>query len=205
MMLQTLFQDPIVFFLLAGALVLSISVHEFSHAFVANALGDDTAKKMGRMTLNPGAHLDPVGTLFLLLLGFGWGKPVPFNPINLKNPRRDSALVSLAGPVSNLILAIVLSLILKFTPVDGIFSVFLYTATFYNLILGFFNLIPLGPLDGNKIVFGFLPNKLAIQWLEFQRYGTFILLFLILFGFTEKIVQPLVDLAMKLLGLYLPL
>ena len=179
-MLQTLFQDPIVFFLLAGALIISISVHEFSHAFVANALGDDTAKKMGRMTLNPGAHLDPAGTMFLLLLGFGWGKPVPFNPINLKNPRRDSALVSLAGPVSTLILAIILSLILKVTPVDGIFSVFLYTATFYNLILGFFNLIPLGPLDGNKIVFGFLPNKLAIQWLEFQRYGTFILLFLIL-------------------------
>ncbi|HOD01578.1 MAG TPA: site-2 protease family protein [bacterium] len=204
MMLQLLLQEPIVFFLLAGALIVSISIHEFSHAFVANALGDSTAKKGGRLTLNPKAHLDPIGMLFLLLLGFGWGKPVPFDPNNLKNPRRDSALVSLAGPASNLILAVIISLILKLAKADNIFGLFLYMTAFYNLILGFFNLIPLGPLDGNKIVFGFLPGRLAIQWMEFQKYGTYILLFLIIFNFTEKIVQPLVDLAMKILGLYLP-
>lgn len=201
MMIETLFQNPLMFALLAGALVISISIHEFSHAFAAYKLGDPTGKNMGRLTLNPKAHLDPIGTIFLLFVGFGWGKPVPFNPRNLKNPKKDSAIISLAGPLSNFILAIILSLILKIGMGNNILVVFLYTTILYNLMLGFFNLIPLGPLDGNKIVFGFLPNKLAIQWLEIQRYGTYILLFLIVFDFTEKILLPLVGISMKILGL----
>ncbi len=201
MMIETLFQNPLMFALLAGALVISISIHEFSHAFAAYKLGDPTGKNMGRLTLNPKAHLDPIGTIFLLFVGFGWGKPVPFNPRNLKNPKKDSAIISLAGPLSNFILAIILSLILKIGMGNNILVAFLYTTILYNLMLGFFNLIPLGPLDGNKIVFGFLPNKLAIQWLEIQRYGTYILLFLIVFDFTEKILLPLVGISMKILGL----
>jgi len=200
-----LFQNPTVFFLLATALIVSISVHEFSHAFAANRLGDPTAKNMGRLTLNPRAHLDPTGTLFLLFVGFGWGRPVPFNPLNLKNPKRGAALISLAGPASNLVLATLLSLIFRLFNVGALLGTFLYMTILFNLMLGFFNLIPLGPLDGNKIVFGFLPNRLAVQWVEFQKYGTYILLFLILFDFTGKIVGPLVDIAMKILGLNLSL
>jgi Zn-dependent protease len=201
MMIEMLFQNPMVFALLAGALVISISIHEFSHAYAAYRLGDSTGKRMGRLTLNPKAHLDPVGTIFLLFVGFGWGKPVPFDPRNLKNPKRDAAIISLAGPLSNFILAIIFSFVRKFVTLNGIFGLFLYATILYNLMLGFFNLIPLGPLDGNKIVYGFLPNKLAIQWIEIQRYGTMILLFLIVFNFTEKIILPLVDISMNILGL----
>jgi len=200
-MISLLFQNPMVFALLAGALIISISIHEFSHAFAAYKLGDSTGKNMGRMTLNPKAHLDPIGTIFLILIGFGWGKPVPFNPSNLENPKRDSAIISLAGPLSNFILAVVLSLVIKLVSVNSIPGAFLYLTIMYNLMLGFFNLIPLGPLDGNKIVYGILPDKLAVQWVDVQRYGMFILLFLIMFNFTEKILLPLVDVAMKLLGL----
>jgi len=200
-MISLLFQNPMVFALLAGALIISISIHEFSHAFAAYKLGDSTGKNMGRMTLNPKAHLDPIGTIFLILIGFGWGKPVPFNPSNLENPKRDSAIISLAGPLSNFILAVVLSLVIKLVSVNSIPGAFLYLTIMYNLMLGFFNLIPLGPLDGNKIVYGILPDKLAVQWVDVQRYGVFILLFLIMFNFTEKILLPLVDVAMKLLGL----
>lgn len=203
-MIGMLFQDPLVFVLLAGALVLSISIHEFSHALAAYRLGDPTGKRMGRLTLNPKAHLDPIGTIFLLFIGFGWGRPVPFDPSNLKNPKRDSAIISLAGPLSNFILAVLLSFFLRFITLNGIFGGFLYMAIFYNLMLGFFNLIPLGPLDGNKIVYGFLPNNLAVQWVDIQKYGTIILLFLIIFDFTEKIIFPLVVISMNLLGLSLP-
>ena len=198
-MLNLLFTDPEIFILLSFALIISISIHEFSHAFVADKLGDSTARDMGRLTLNPKAHLDPIGTILLLFIGFGWGKPVPFNPFNLKNPKRDAALISLAGPMSNLLLAIVLAFILKIFPMWEVFSVFLYFLILYNLMLGFFNLIPLGPLDGNKIVFGFLPNRLAVQWAELQRYSMFILIFLLLTNFTDKILGPLVDFAIKIL------
>lgn len=201
MVIELLFQNPILFFLIAAALVLSISVHEFSHALAANALGDSTAKDMGRLTLNPKAHLDPIGTLFLLFIGFGWGRPVPFNPSNLKNIKRDSAIISLAGPLSNFVMAIIFALIIRLVPGREILGLFLYMAILYNLMLGFFNLIPLGPLDGNKIVYGFLPNTFAAQWVEIQRYGTYLLLFLILFNFTEKILLPLVDISMEILGL----
>jgi len=172
---------------------------------MSNYLGDSTAKNMGRLTINPKAHLDPIGTFFLLFVGFGWGRPVPFNPHNLKNPKRDSALVSLAGPLSNLILAGLLSLISRLFVVEGMLWFFLYFLVLYNLMLGFFNMIPLGPLDGNKIVFGFLPNKLAIQWIEFQKYSMYILIIMIALGFTGKILGPLVDISMKILGFNLAL
>ena len=200
-MINLLFQNPIVFFLVAGALIISISIHEFSHAFAAYKLGDLTAKNLGRMTLNPKSHLDPVGTIFLIFVGFGWGRPVPFNPYNLKNPKRDAAIISLAGPLSNFILAVILSVIIRFVGNIDLLAVFLYMVILFNLMLGFFNIIPLGPLDGNKIVYGILPNKLAVQWVEFQKYGMYILLFLILFNFTEKILLPLVDMTMKILGI----
>ena len=187
--------------LLIVALIVSLSFHEFSHALVSDKLGDPTAKNMGRLTLNPLAHLDPLGTLFLIIVGFGWGRPVPFNPLNLKNPRRDAALISLAGPVSNFVLAIFTASLIKVLGVGGVFGDFLYLVVLYNLTLGIFNLIPIGPLDGNKIVFGFLPMNLALQWQEIQRYGMFILLLLVLTNATSAILSPLVGISMKLLGL----
>lgn len=208
-MISYLFQDPITFLLIAGALIISICIHEFSHAFAADRLGDPTARYLGRLTLNPKAHLDPIGTMFLLFIGFGWGKPVPFNPLNLRNPKRDAALISLAGPVSNFVLATILSFPLRYylmnpLSMSPVLGKLLLLTFVYNLMLGFFNLIPFGPLDGNKVVYGFLPHSLAYQWEDFQKYGTYILLFLVVTNSLEKILTPLVGVAMKLLGVYLP-
>jgi Zn-dependent protease len=200
-MLDIFTQNPLLGILLVAALIVSLTFHEFSHAFVADKLGDPTAKNMGRLTLNPLAHLDPLGTLFLIVARFGWGRPVPFNPLNLKNPRRDAAFISLAGPTSNFLLAVVASLAIRAFSINSLFGAFLYLVVLYNLTLGIFNLIPVGPLDGNKIVYGFLPMNLAIQWQDIQKYGMFILLFLVLTNATSYILSPLVDLSMKLLGL----
>ena len=201
-MLDLLFQNPIIFVLVAGALIVSISIHEFSHAFTAYKLGDSTPKKLGRVTLNPKAHLDPLGIIFLMFTGFGWGRPVPFNPFNLKNAKRDSAIISFAGPFSNFLLAIVLSFVIKLTGgVTTLFGGFLYLTILYNLMLGLFNLIPVHPLDGFKVVHGLLPNNLAIQWQQMQPFGVYILLFLIVTGFIGNFIAPLVGRTMNLLGL----
>jgi Zn-dependent protease len=186
---------------MAVILIFSLSVHEFSHALTADKLGDPTAKHLRRLTLDPRAHLDPLGMLFLLLFGFGWGKPVPFNPINLKNPRRDSAIIALAGPFSNILLAITFSLLIKILGTGGLIGAFLYLAVFYNLILAFFNLLPFGPLDGFKVVFGFLPPNLAVQWIQMQNFGLYILLFLVVTRSTNQILDPLVSFSLRLLGL----
>jgi Zn-dependent protease len=201
MLLQLLFDNPIVFVFLAGALILSITIHEFAHAYSAQKLGDPTAKLLGRVTLNPLAHLDPIGTLFLLIAGFGWGKPVPFDARNLDNPKRDSAIISFAGPLSNFLLAILLAILIRILPQNEILTVFLYFAIFFNLILGFFNLIPLHPLDGFKVVYGLLPFNLAWQWQQTQRYGIFILMLLVFTRSTSVILMPLVAISMGLLGL----
>ncbi|HLD51304.1 hypothetical protein A3K34_00675 [candidate division WWE3 bacterium RIFOXYC1_FULL_40_10] len=199
MLINLLFQSPLLFILLAGILVLSLSIHEFSHAYVASLLGDDTAKFQGRVSLDPRKHLDPIGTLALLFLGFGWGKPVPFDPSRLSNPKRDSALISVAGPLSNLLLAIAMSMAAKFS--GGIVLSILATAVYVNLALAFFNLLPIHPLDGFKAVLGLLPNSLAIQWLELQDYGVYILMLLIITGYVEKIINPLVHYSSLLLGI----
>jgi len=186
------------------ALIVAISIHEFSHAAIADYLGDPTARLAGRKTLNPLAHLDPIGTLMLLFFKFGWGKPVPVDPFNLQNPRRDQALVSLAGPASNLILAFLLSLVLRFLISSTIASVWLVVflpIIFLNVVLAIFNLIPIGPLDGFKIVLGVLPEKLAREWAGTEPYGLIILLMLvflplggfslggIVFGITSAIIR----------------
>ena len=148
--------------LIMGTLAVSISFHEAAHAWTALKLGDPTAKHMVRVSLNPFDHIDPVGTvilpLFLMISGlpvFGWAKPTPFNPWNLANPKRDSALISLAGPVSNFIFAIIISLIYRITQFDLLLPIIQL-----NLVLGFFNLIPIHPLDGSKVVGGLLPKNL---------------------------------------------
>lgn len=179
--------DPLTFFVysLIALLIIGtiIAVHEFAHAFTANKLGDPTAAYQGRLTLNPFAHLDPLGTIAILFIGMGWGKPTPFNPWNLKNPRRDSALISLSGPVSNFLLAILLTILFRFFP-----NPFIELLIELNLALGIFNLLPIFPLDGFKVVAGVLPRELAIQWEALERYGLIILLMaLIPFGGTSLI------------------
>jgi len=172
------------FIILAVLLIVALCIHEASHAFSADRLGDGTPRYLGRLTLNPLAHLDPLGTVMLLLVGFGWGKPVPINPFNFKNYQRDSALVALAGPASNIAMAIVAAVIVRLLPFENPTLYFIGSILIafirLNLLLGVFNLLPLGPLDGFKIVQGFLPSRLAAQWQQ-NELMSLILLVVILF------------------------
>lgn len=162
------------------ALIVAISVHEFAHAWMADRLGDPTPQLQGRLTLNPLKHFDPVGTLMLLIFRFGWGKPVEFDPYNLRHPRRDAALISLAGPMVNLILATILSLISKFAQIP-LLSLFFVPLILININLAIFNLLPVPPLDGSKILYGFLPRDWADEYNDFMgRYGTILLILLII-------------------------
>lgn len=183
-MINLLFQNPFEFLIVAVLLVLAISIHEFAHAFAADHLGDPTPRLAGRLTLNPKAHLDPVGTILLLFVGFGWGKPVPFDPFNLKDPKRDAAIISFAGPASNLIMAVLGSMLFKLLDILPIFfPVFigsiLFQFIYFNIILAIFNLIPVHPLDGFKVVAGLLPKKYYEDWLSLERYGMIFLILLI--------------------------
>jgi len=172
--------DPLALLLFLPALIIAITIHEFAHAFLADRLGDPTPQLQGRLSLNPLKHLDPVGTLMLLFFRFGWGKPVEFDPYNLRHPRRDAALISLAGPAVNLVLATLLALILKFSP-SSLFSVFLIPIILININLAIFNLLPVPPLDGAKILYGFLPRDWADEYNDFMgRYGTILLILLII-------------------------
>ncbi len=201
LLIELLFVNPWAFVLIALALIVSLSIHEFAHAIVADKLGDDTPRLLGRVTLNPKAHLDPIGSLLLLFAGFGWGKPVPFNPINLSNPKRDSALIAFAGPLSNFLMAISLSLVLNIISENSIIGTFLFFTIFYNVVLGVFNLLPVHPLDGFKVVAGLLPTNLYLQWMQMQRYGIFILLLLVVTGTISVVIMPLIDSVLALLGL----
>ena len=186
-MLSQLTDNPIFFLFWAVGLILAITIHEFAHAFTAEKLGDPTPRLQGRLTLNPLKHLDPLGTLMLLLTRFGWGKPVQFDPFNLASPRRDAALISLAGPVSNLLTATLLSLLIRLSyfglgPHPAIALEVIFTPTiFLSVALAIFNLLPIHPLDGGKIITGFLPKDLAAEWDHIlNQYGFIILILLIL-------------------------
>lgn len=182
MILSLLFSSPLAFAVLAGSLLIAITIHEFAHAWVADRLGDPTPRYQGRVTLDPRAHLDPLGTLALLLVGFGWGKPVQYDPYNLKNPLKDSAIIALAGPASNLILALVISIITGLTDLLSIINPeIIFTAVFINVMLAIFNLVPVFPLDGSKILLAALPKKTAYEYEQFMHsYGTYVLLILLI-------------------------
>ncbi len=179
-MIGALYTNPLLFFAWLVALVVAITVHEFSHALAADRLGDPTPRLQGRLTLNPLAHLDPIGTLMLLLVRFGWGKPVQFDPFNLRNPKKDAALISIAGPISNIITAVVFSLIVRLTIAPPLVLSLILPIIFLNVILAVFNLIPIHPLDGFKIVGGLLPDDQAREWQSLEKYG---FLFLLIFHF----------------------
>ncbi len=195
-MLNVLFSSPLAFLLLAFALVISLTIHEFAHAWVADRLGDPTPRSQGRVTLNPLAHLDPLGTLMLFFAGFGWGKPVQFDPYNLRNQQRDTMLIALAGPASNIILAFLVALALPVLPFASVIWMVIITI---NIALATFNLLPIHPLDGSKILSGLLPIQYAREYNDvMQRYGFIILLALIFLPVDggspiDYLIRPLMD------------
>ncbi|MCP4580453.1 MAG: site-2 protease family protein [candidate division Zixibacteria bacterium] len=173
--------------LLAPAFLLAITIHEYSHGYIAFRLGDPTAKDAGRLTFNPISHLDIFGTLALLFIGFGWAKPVPVNPRNFANPRQDNLWVALAGPASNFIGAFFFGLLFRaLSPLLSGFEIgqvalaMIYLAVWINLILTIFNLLPIPPLDGFHILEGLVSYENYIRLQEFARFGPMILLGLIL-------------------------
>lgn len=179
-------------------LIVGITIHEFAHAFVAYRLGDPTAKLEGRLTLDPRSHLDPVGTMALLFLGFGWGKPTPFDPFNLRNIKRDSALISVAGAASNFLLAAALSLpylVAYYSqnispPLAQSYS-YLAPIIWLNVILGVFNLIPVHPLDGFKVLAGLLPRTWYEDFIQMEKFGILILLILLFTGVIGSVLLPI--------------
>lgn len=165
----------------------SISIHEFSHAWAADRLGDPTARLAGRKTLNPFAHIDLFGLAAMIFFGFGWAKPVPVDPFNLQNPRRDNLFIALAGPASQIILSLILGIIYRIlvftflsTAALSLVLVVISTFIYINLILAFFNLLPFYPLDGFSVVLGILPEQYARQWEETKSYGLILLVMILL-------------------------
>ncbi len=192
----------------------SIIIHEVSHAFAAFALGDDSAQRAGRLSFNPKKHIDPFGTVILPLIlyfsaGFiyGYAKPVPFNPYNFRNLKRDSGLTALAGPASNILIAIVLSVIFHLMGSMPVLQHVLWYVIFLNLLLAFFNLIPVPPLDGSKVLGIFLTDEAYFKWTAQERKGMIYLFAFIIISnllglnLISKIVLPPVTLVMRLLGL----
>lgn len=211
------FVDVIIVFFAAvvPALLIAVTVHEFSHALVATYQGDYTAKMLGRLSLNPRRHLDPMGSIMILLVGFGWGKPVPVNPYYLRSgPRAGMSAVSVAGPLSNLITAFLCAVPIRaglvpwhspfaFTglegPLSGLFADLLGFVIFYNIILAIFNMIPLAPLDGSKVAIGLLPPGPAAALARREAIGPVILLGVIMLDWATNlnllwgVLRPIVN------------
>lgn len=198
------------------AFAVAISIHEAAHAWMADRLGDPTPRIMGRLSLNPIVHYDKVGTTMLVVTAilsyigmfpfpFGWAKPVMFDPYNLDNPRRDSALISLAGPVSNILVALAAAVVLRLVLPVSIIPTILIPIILLNVVLAIFNLIPVHPLDGGKIFVGILPESEARDADQFLRkYGTIILIFLIIPIFDGRsalfsVIGPLISLILNIL------
>ena len=177
---------------IAPPILLALTCHEYAHGYVAYKLGDDTAYRAGRLTLNPLSHLDPIGTLMLFIIHIGWAKPVPVDPRNFKDPRRDLIWVSIAGPAANMILAFIFGMVLRvfgehwtiFGPAIGRFIyIMLVYSVMINLVLAVFNLIPLPPLDGSKILGGLLKGEAAYKFAQLERWGPLIFLVVIAGGY----------------------
>lgn len=201
------------FIILAPPLLLALTVHEFAHGYVAFRLGDPTAQASGRLTLNPLKHLDPLGTIAFFIFHFGWAKPMPVNPAYFKNPQKDMLWVALAGPVTNLILAVISALMTKavwllaknipysamgeaiLVPLNSV----LVASVWINLVLCIFNFLPIPPLDGSRILTGILPPDLARSYASIERYGFILLIILAVSGVLSKLIIPLINFANSLL------
>lgn len=198
--------NPIPFIALAIAFVLGSTIHEFMHAYVANRLGDATARLLGRLSLDPRRHFDPFGALFLLLFRFGWAKPTPVNYARLQGGRRGAAAVAFAGPATNFVLAAICALPFRFGAgysLGADYAQILAYVVFFNVLLGVFNLIPIPPLDGSNIVYAFVPANVAWNWGQFQQLGPFLLL-LLFWGvpfFGQLLSRLVVDGTVALCGL----
>ena len=176
----------------ALALLIAAPFHEFAHGYAADRLGDPTPRRAGRLTLNPLAHLDPLGTILLVLTGFGWAKPVPIDPGYFPDWRRGLITVAAAGPIANVVLAILFGLPFKLglVAVGSPLARPLFVIVFINAVLAVFNLIPVPPLDGSKIMIGLLPGQLGLAYARLQAYGVLILIALISFRITDLLVLP---------------
>ncbi len=178
----------------APVILFALTIHEYCHGLAANYLGDDTALRNGRLTLNPIAHLDVFGTILMFVVGFGWAKPVPVNPLNFKDPKKGMLLVALAGPASNLLTAIVAGLFLRsLVPsimtsdqdISGLYATLLVVivlSIIYGVGLAIFNILPIPPLDGSRVLYGLLPERQAYTYSRFEPYGVMVLFALFLFG-----------------------
>ena len=189
-----------------AVLLFSLTVHEMAHAVTADWLGDPTARRLGRISLNPAVHIDPVGTIMLPLLGllaggfvFGWAKPVPVNPANLKNHRQDFLVIAAAGPASNILMAIGASMLLGLMPgglgasegMAGVMATFGFAMVQLNLLLAVFNMLPIPPLDGGNVLAGILPEALAASYDRLVRpYGFVILIVLMATGWLYRLIGP---------------
>ena len=185
-------------------ILFSLTIHEYAHAYIAHRLGDDTAKRLGRLTLNPLKHLDPIGTILLFLVHFGWAKPVPVDPRNFKEPKKDMLYVAIAGPISNIITAIICAFLLKYIFFDlaaagalGTYTEpliqFLVWMIFIGVVLAVFNMLPIPPLDGSRVLYGLLPDDLTYSIKKIETYGILIVFAIILFGgraFSYILIYP---------------
>lgn len=188
-------------------LFFSIVLHEVAHGYAAYRLGDPTARNAKRLTLNPLAHIDPMGSIvlpiILVLTGspvlIGWAKPVPFNPAYFRDVKKGTMLVGAAGPATNLVLAFVAGMLFRILTPEGIIGAVLLNFCIINVILATFNLIPIPPLDGSRIVIGFLPDDLATKYLKLERFGVFIIFGLLWFGALDYVVWPIANALLRLL------
>jgi Zn-dependent protease len=189
-LLKLLTQDPLAFVLLVVPLLFSVIIHEVAHGWVAYRMGDPTAKMMGRLTLNPLKHLDPLGTLLLFVVGFGWAKPVPVNFYNLRDRRKGLILVSSAGIAANILLAFLFQLLFKLLPqsYSGVFLILIYFMVQINITLAALNLIPIPPLDGSKILMGLAPEQSRFLYSRIGPYGLIIIVGLLYLGVLNPVI-----------------
>ncbi|MDP2924542.1 MAG: site-2 protease family protein [Candidatus Omnitrophota bacterium] len=202
-LISLLFSNPVLFAILAVLLLYSIIAHEVAHGWVAHLFGDDTAKSYGRLTLNPLSHIDPVGMLMLFFVGFGWAKPVPIDYYRLRNSRIGLIAVSLAGCLANIFIATIAIFFLQLPAIstNQVLLAILSIVVRINIILGAFNLIPIPPLDGSKILMGFLPLSGQKIMARLERYGFFIIIILLYAGILDPVITFIQNLIYAMIGL----